>query len=149
MMCGLSGVPETAGPMCSWRRDRSQHHIGGWLLLAALAASLAVRPASANTLAIWVQFGPNDQQHREPTVIARAITDGTECPVLRADGQLHPMKLRANPETVLRGVASAHFPVRSCETNVNSHVVGLTFDGKPLPLPRGQPRRIVIIGDTG
>jgi hypothetical protein len=119
------------------------------LLSVALAASIAVRPASANTLAIWVQLGPNDEQHREPTVVARAITDGTECPVLRADGQPHPMKLRANPEMVLTGVTSARFPVRSCEVNVPSHVVGLTFDSAPLPLPRGQPRRIVIIGDTG
>jgi len=119
------------------------------LLLAAFAASFAVRPASANTLAIWVQMGPNNEQHREPNVVARAITDDTECPVLRADGQPHPMKLRAAPETVLRGVASAHFPVRSCEANVPSHVVGLTFDSEPLPLTRGQPRRIVIIGDTG
>ena len=135
--------------MCSWRRDRSQLTIGRRLLLAALAASFAVRPASANTLAVWVQMGPNNEQHRGPNVVARAITDDTECPALRADGQPHPMKLRAAPETVLRGVASAHFPVRSCEANVPAHVVGLTFDSKPLPLMRGQPRRIVIIGDTG
>ena len=123
--------------------------IGRLLLLAALAASLAVRPASANTLATYVQLGPNNEQHREPNVVARAITEGTECPVLRADGQPQPMKLRAAPEMVLKGVASARFPVRSCEANVPSHIVGLTFDSTPLPLTRGEPRRIVIIGDTG
>jgi hypothetical protein len=117
------------------------------LLLAALAASLAVKPASANTLAIWVQLGPNNE-HSDPNVVARAITDGGECPVLRADGQPQPMKLRAAPETVPMGV-SARFPVRSCEANVPSHIAGLTFDGTPLPLPRGEPHRIVIIGDTG
>jgi hypothetical protein len=135
--------------MRSSRRDLNARPIARFLLLVALAASVAVGPASANTLAIWVQLGPNDEQHREPTVVARAITDGTECPVLRADGQPYPMKLRANPEVVLLGVTSARFPVRSCEVNVPSHVVGLTFDSTPLPLPRGQPRRIVIIGDTG
>jgi predicted phosphodiesterase len=135
--------------MCSWRRDQNKLSVSRWLLVAAFAVSFAVRPASANTLAIWVQLGPNNEQHREPNVVARAITDDAECPVLRADGQPHPMKLRATPETALRGVALAHFPVRSCEANVPSHVVGLTFDSAPLPLMRGQPRRIVIIGDTG
>jgi hypothetical protein len=108
-----------------------------------------VSSASANTLAIWVQLGPNNEQHREPYVVARAITDGAECPVLRADGQPQPMKPRATPETVLKGVASARFPVRSCEAIVPSHIVGLAFDNTPLPVPRGEPRRIVIIGDTG
>ena len=123
--------------------------IGRLLLLAALAPSFAAGPTCANTLAIWVQLGPNNEQHPEPKVVARAITDGTECAVLRADGRPYPMKLRAAPETVLRGVASARFPVRSCEVDVPSHVVALTFDSMPLPLTRGQPRRIVIIGDTG
>src|SRR6516165_5889248 len=105
--------------MCSRRRDG----VSRLLLLAALAASLAVRSASASTLAAWVQLGPNNEQHREPNVVARAITDGAECPVLRADGQPQPMKLRAAPETVLKGVASARFPVRSCEAIVPSHIV--------------------------
>ena len=135
--------------MCSWRSVRSQLHNSRWLLLVAFAASFTVRPVAANTLAIWVQLGPNSEQYREPNVVARAITDDTECPVLRADGQPHPMKPRATPETVLRGVASAHFPVRSCEADVASQVVALTFDSTPLPLPHGQPRRILIIGDTG
>src|SRR5262245_15515274 len=135
--------------MCSWRSVRSQLHNSRWLLLVAFAASFTVRPVAANTLAIWVQLGPTSEQHREPNVVARAITDDTECPVLRADGRPHPMKLRATPETVLRGVASARFPVRACEVNVPSHVVGLSFDGRPLPLTSGQSRRVVIIGDTG
>src|SRR5262245_49855461 len=135
--------------MRSWRRGLSSLPVGRLLLLVALAASLAARSASANTLAIWVQLGPHNEQHREPNLIARAITDGTECPMLQADGQPHPMKLRATPETILEGVASARFPVRSCEANVPSHIGRLTFDGTPLPLTRGQPRRIVIIGDTG
>jgi hypothetical protein len=118
--------------------------------VAALLASLAVRPANAGTLAIWAQLGPdNEQQHREANLVIRAITDGNDCPVLRADGQPLPMKLRAAPETILKGVASAHFPVRSCEAKVPSNVVGLAFDNMPLSLTRGAPRRIVIIGDTG
>ena len=147
--CHLSTKPAQSNVQLAKGFTVSPLPIARLLLLVALAASIAVRPASANTLAIWVQLGPNDEQHREPTVVARAITDGAECPVLRADGQPHPMKLRANPEMVLTGVTPARFPVRSCEANVPSHVVALTFDSTPLPLPRGQPRRIVIIGDTG
>src|SRR5262249_36841807 len=77
-----------------------------------------------------VQLRPNNEQRREPNVVARAITDGTECPVLRADGQPQPMKQRARPEMILKGVASAHFSVRSCEANVPSHTVRLN-----LPAP--------------
>jgi len=131
--------------MCSRRRDG----VSRLVLLAALAASPTVSSASASTLAAWVQLGPYNEQHREPNVVVRAIIDGAECPVLRADGQPQPMKLRAAPETVLKGVASARFPVRSCEANVPSHTLGLAFDAMPLPVTRGEPRRIVIIGDTG
>src|SRR6516164_8204306 len=139
--------------MYSWRTDLSPlplaHAVVRLLLLASMAASLATGWAGAGTLAIWVQLGPNTEQHREPNVMVRAITDGADCPVLRADGLPHPMQLRAAPETVLKGVTSAEFPVRSCVANVPSHFVSLAFDNRPLPLPRGQPRRIVIIGDTG
>ena len=70
--------------MLSWRMDLSPLPICKVLLVAALFACLTMRPASARTLAIWAQLGPDNEQHREPNLVIRAITDGDECPVLRA-----------------------------------------------------------------
>ena len=39
--------------------------------------------------------------------------------------------------------------MRSCEAAVPAGAIAATLDGKPLPLPRPNPQRIVVFGDTG
>jgi hypothetical protein len=46
-------------------------------------------------------------------------------------------------------VKPAQFPVRSCEAAVPADAIAAVLDGKPLPLPRGNPQRIVVFGDSG
>jgi Calcineurin-like phosphoesterase len=115
------------------------------LLLAYLAAAIAlVAPpqAEAKIFAQWVQLGPNG------TSSARAITDEA-CPSVTIDGAVLPMSVRSEPGQSFGDVKAAQFPVRGCELAIPSGAISAILDGKALPLPRPNPQRIVIFGDTG
>ena len=89
--------------------------------------------------------------------VARAITTAAACPAIELDGRAQRMAVRAPPGTrPLRPTVSAPaaskpsaFPVLTCELAIPAGVRSATIDGRALPLPRGQPRVIVVIGDTG
>lgn len=89
--------------------------------------------------------------------VARAITAATECPAIELDGRPHPMAVRSAPGTMaVRPTVSAPsaskpsaFPVLTCELTIPEDVNRATIDGRALSLPRAEPRRIVVIGDTG
>lgn len=89
--------------------------------------------------------------------IARAVIDGQVCPALVVDGASHPMDLRAPPAIVPARTAStetawakpAEFRVRVCEVPLASSAREATLAGRPLPPWHEQPRRIVVIGDSG
>jgi hypothetical protein len=59
------------------------------------------------------------------------------------------MSVRAEPGRNFGNVKPAQFPVRSCEAMVPPDAVAAVLDGKPLPLPRGNPQRILMFGDSG
>jgi predicted phosphodiesterase len=113
--------------------------------LAAAALGLA-GSAEAKTLAAWVQLiGPGGEAS------IRAITDAAQCPDLSVDGKATQMRVRAEPGPLFAdadSLPSADFPVRACEaaTQAPSQVL---LDGKDLPVPRTDIRRIVVFGDTG
>jgi len=114
----------------------------GLTVIALVCISLRT-PAEAATLAAWVQLGPRGE------VSARVITNDSACPTLRMDGAPLPMKARSDPEAVLAGVSKASFPVRGCEAVIAPGAQALLLDDRPLPLPRRELRRVVILGDTG
>jgi hypothetical protein len=109
---------------------------------AMIAALGAVPPAQAKILAQWVQLGPDG------TAIVRAIADGA-CPSVIFDGAAVPMNLRAAPGQAFGNVKPAQFPVHGCEVVAPPGAIAAMLDGRPLPLPRPNPRRIVVFGDTG
>jgi hypothetical protein len=106
-------------------------------VIAVLAAACAsARPASqASVAAAWVQLGPGGAQ-------VRAITEGSDCPVLTVDGAAQPMQVRA-------GSDGAGFPVTTCQAPLppGARVAGVAGHGLAVPTP--SPRRILVIGDTG
>jgi predicted phosphodiesterase len=59
------------------------------------------------------------------------------------------MRTRSDPAASLGNVNKAAFPVRVCEAPVPLGTVTLLLDGRPLPVPQREPRRIVVLGDTG
>jgi predicted phosphodiesterase len=115
------------------------------VLPACLLAGLALAPAlagEAHVFAQWVELGPDG------AASVRAITDD-QCPAVLFDGVPAPMKVRAEPGQKIENVKPAAFPVRSCELPVPKGAVAATLDGRVVPLPRPNPQRIVIFGDTG
>ncbi len=82
---------------------------------------------------------------------------GGECPTIDLDGVAAPMDVRARPATVpLRPTRSepadskpSAFPVLVCEKSIPDGVARAAVDGRALPLPKANPRRIVVLGDTG
>jgi hypothetical protein len=83
----------------------------------------------------WVQYEASGG------VIARAITEGAECPEIKLDGENVRMEVRAEPND--------DFPVLSCEASIPEGVESASIEGKKLKLPKANPERIVILGDTG
>jgi hypothetical protein len=113
------------------------------IAIAAAATVLAALPqAHAKILAQWVQLGPDG------TSSVRAITEDA-CPAVTFDGTAAPMNVRSEPGQSFGNVGPAQFPVRGCEVTVPPGTIAAILDGKPLPLPRPNPQRIVMFGDTG
>jgi len=121
-------------------------------------------------LTAWVELGSNGQ------AIARAITTDLGCPFINVDHARHRMSLRAGPETIpQRPTASnpedskpSEFPVTTCEFAIPEGTRVAKVGGEDeedegghdwswnrrsreqlLPLPKPNPQRIVILGDTG
>ena len=122
-------------------RRRRPFAIARPLLLAALtlaALYLADRPlpssAGGAVLYSWVELGPAGR------VFARAIVAGQACPDVTLDGRRQAMALRAAP--------GGDFTVTVCKARAEN-MRGAAIGGEPLPLPVPEPRRIVVIGDTG
>ncbi len=114
----------------------------GSTLLAGLALGTLVHAqparaqgAASQTVNRWIQLGPNG------TVLARAITTGTTCPALAVDGAPVTMTARSQP--------TATFPVLQCEASLPLGGTAAVIDGQTLKLPVANPRRIVVVGDTG
>lgn len=114
----------------------------GIAVVAAAILAAAQRPAQCKILAQWVELGPDGSSS------ARAITDEA-CPSVTFDGAVTPMRVRSEPGQEFGGVKPAQFAVRGCEVAVPAGAVTGLIDGKPLPLPRPDPQRIVVFGDTG
>ncbi len=109
--------------------------------LPCFALALATATLSAaNLTPAWVELGPAG-------AVARVIMDSrTGCPRIKLDGHASDMHARVdNP--------SAAFPVHVCEAPIAKAVkaasVELAGQWQTLALPVADPRRIVIIGDTG
>jgi predicted phosphodiesterase len=89
----------------------------------------------ANTFSAWIEMGPNN------SAIARVITTEKTCPNIILDKTTQPMELRA--------AANTKYPVTSCEMILPRQIKSASIAGQKLVLPKLEPQRIVIIGDTG
>jgi hypothetical protein len=101
--------------------------------------------------AAWVVLSEHGQ------AVARIVTPDADCPSILIDGKASPMRLRAKAETIpQRPTASrpdyskpASFPVNTCEYSLPANIAHASVGDISLPLPKANPRRIVIIGDSG
>lgn len=98
-------------------------------------AQVHVSDAPNLPTSLWVELGDNSQ------AIARVITEAPICPAIAIDSRLYPM--------VGRGQPSDSFPVLVCEYAIPATAKSVQVAGQSLPLPKSNPQRIAVIGDTG
>ena len=101
------------------------------LAFAAAASSAAAEPAMSRH---WLELTA-----RGPEL--RAIVQDGPCPDASLDGRATPMQRRAGP--------SDAFPVEVCQLLVPQGVHEAAIGDWTAPLPKPEPRRILIFGDTG
>src|SRR5271156_2573301 len=108
-------------------------------LLPLLAFSLAVSQAASaepsSVLSQWVQMAPDGVGE------ARAVVHGDSCPSADVDGASLPMRLRAP--------ADQNFQVLLCALTLPANAKHVSVLGTDLPLPKPEPERIIVFGDTG
>ena len=107
--------------------------------------------AHSKLQATWVVLGENG------TATARAITLDKQCPVIKQNGVLQRMQLRAAASTELQRPTVSKpedskpsvFAVLTCEQILEATVKSAEIEGVSLVLPKLVPQKIVVIGDTG
>jgi len=102
----------------------------GLLLLPGLRRA----GAAEHPLAAWAEFTSSG-------ISVRAIVSGSDCPAASVDGK--PLILR------VREVASADFPVTTCQASTPAGARFAMVGGEKLALAPRKLKRIVVIGDTG
>jgi Calcineurin-like phosphoesterase len=134
--------------------------------LSTLTTTVICDAAPSNQVAAaWVELtGPNGANGLTGNVAtARAITEASvagganPCPTIAVNsGTPVQMTLRAAGSTslALRSVNTppakpALFPVSSCEFQLPAGATSAVVAGKSLPMPKANPTKIVVIGDTG
>jgi hypothetical protein len=116
------------------RRRRGTRHMRLISAAIVIALGLAGQAQAKAPLAVWVQMTGAGAQ-------VRAVAEGKACPRLKVDGKPRAMKLRAGPD--------AAFARRVCEAPLRAGARRASVGGKPLPVPKARPQRLVILGDTG
>ncbi len=105
------------------------------LPVATLVSGLCISTiSSASERYSWVQYVPGGLE-------ARAITDLAECPKATIDGIPVEMKIRSTP--------GERYPVTACAVTIPKGTKDAAINDVPLPLPVENPKRILVIGDTG
>ncbi len=123
--------------------------------IVAVAAALAL--ALAGCAGIVADPGPEDVAFlvigEDGAATARLITGAPSCPPLMVDNRSLPMRVRVPKSSVPARPGQAHAPASSamltCEAPVAAGAVIAGVAGLALPVPRSEPARIVVIGDTG
>jgi hypothetical protein len=106
-------------------------------LLAAAGALLFAAPAArAQALTpAWVELGEDGK------AVARIVVNTPQdCPAIQIDGTSRPMALREHMPAGLRPACEFAIPAGARTASVN---------GQALALPKPDPARVVVIGDTG
>ena len=117
----------------------------------ALGGCATSPPAPVGIDYRYVLLGP------EGVPVVRVITSAARCPAIDVDGASTPMTVRMAPATIpvrpsradLPAPKPSAFPVLTCEATLSKSAASASIAGKPLPLPKRNPQRIVLIGDTG
>ena len=114
-------------------------------ILLTAGAVLCAGQAQAAVVNQWVQYGVND------TALIRAIEDtpSNGCPVATLDGVGVPLTQRG-PVTSAADAPKTYFQILMCEASVSAFGhTSVVVNGVTLKMPVANPKRILVIGDTG
>ena len=148
----VAGIRLSAAANFGFPMHRSLTARTAAVLAALLAAGCATHPgpqAPADEPA-FVVLG------EQGAASARLVTRERSCPDIVVDGAPMPMgvrvpygavPLRPNADPVLRTAPNS--AVLACEHPLGAGVRTAKVRGQALALPRAEPRRIVVLGDTG
>jgi hypothetical protein len=121
--------------------------------LLAACASGPLAPSAPPGFAAYVLLGEDGAASAR---VVLDVLDAAACPAITVDGDRRAMAVRAAPATLpLRPNATksdakpSAFPVLVCEAALPAGAASASVLGRALPQPRAEPRRIVVIGDTG
>jgi hypothetical protein len=125
--------------------------VGTWAAALALAVAGLAQAADDPIQAAFVVLSDDGAPQ------ARVVTTAPGCPTIQLDGKAVAMTVRAPPATLpLRPTRStpelskpSAYPVTVCEAALPTGGKKAAVGGHRLPLPVTEPRRIVVIGDTG
>ncbi len=128
--------------------------VGLSLVIAIVVAGCATPPATERSGTRQYAFVVMGEEGHP---VARVITAAAACPEIEFDDVSASMDLRARPATIpLRPTRSvpaeskpSAFPVLVCEKPVPPGTRRAAVAGRTLPLPKPNPERIVVLGDTG
>jgi hypothetical protein len=105
-------------------------------IAAALFALVSQSALAQDTIAAkWVEMVPGGGAE------ARIATTAATCPQIAIDGTKSAMTERAAPDT--------NFTERLCTAQIPMGAKSASVEGQSLPVPKADPQRILVIGDTG
>ena len=131
---------------------------GAVLVLAGCSSVPLDTAVPLPLLAAYVLVGENGAASARAILpVSKSKTADSVCPVITVDGKSQPMTLRVAAATVSqRPTASdvehskpSQFPITTCEFALPRNASSAKIGGTKLKLPNAEPRRIVLIGDTG
>lgn len=100
------------------------------------APTLSVAPPPPAQLPLaWVEVGPQGKR------IVRLLTRADSCPQMKVDQKLQPMSQR--------GKVTPEFPIRVCEATLAATAKKAQVYDQVLTVPTLNPKRILVLGDTG
>ncbi len=102
------------------------------IALAGLLSAVAVSRADESYH--WIQYVPGGLE-------ARAISHNEACPVAKLDGKAVDMAVRSRP--------GDGYAILVCGIAVPREVKSVSISDVPLAMPVADPKRILLIGDTG
>lgn len=103
-------------------------------LSTGLVALAAAAPSARAESYHWVQYVPGG-------VEARAVTEQANCPEAKIDGAVVAMAIHSGP--------GENYPITTCKVAVPATAKSASIAGVPLVLPKAEPQKILVIGDTG
>jgi hypothetical protein len=125
--------------------------------IASLLPSLLAALLLAGCAGLVSDPGPEDVAFvvlgEDGAATARLITAASACPPLIVDNRALPMRVRVPKSAIPARPGRAHAPASTamlaCEAPIAAGSKTASVAGQPLPVPKREPKRIVVIGDTG